>query len=205
MTGAPTPRRPRRRDLILDAAARLFAQRGYAVTGIDDIGAAAGITGPGVYRHFASKEELFKALMQRAIERLMLDEGPAPPPDEPPEDALHRLIDSLAESVVSIGDLATVIWSEQSHLDPTTQAWVAQVHRLRVLDWLHVLSRLDPARTDAEHVTMVNAVYGMMLDASYRTKTMDKAHLRELLRGMAERSLRPRPRPRTRPSAARGR
>src|SRR3990172_3114367 len=44
---------PGRREAILDAATHLFSARGYADTGIDDIGAAVGITGPAVYRHFA--------------------------------------------------------------------------------------------------------------------------------------------------------
>lgn len=192
MTRTAAPRRPRRRELILDAATTLFAQRGYAATGIDDIGAAAGISGPGVYRHFGSKEELFKALVQRGVESLLLAEEA--PDDESPEEALVRLVNALVESILSAGELATVIWSEQSHLDETTQAWIVRVHRLRVLDWVHVLSRLDPDRSDAEHVAMVNGVYGMMLDASSHTRGIDQTHLRELLRGMATRSLRRGPR-----------
>ena len=45
-----------RREEILDAAARLFAERGYHGVSIDDIGAAVGMSGPGFYRHFAGKE-----------------------------------------------------------------------------------------------------------------------------------------------------
>ena len=57
----PSPRTGRgvsRREAILDAATKLFSTRGYADTGIDDIGEAVGVTGPAVYRHFASKQEL---------------------------------------------------------------------------------------------------------------------------------------------------
>ena len=56
-----------RRQAILDAATRLFSSRGYADTGIDDIGEAVGITGPAVYRHFTSKQELLVAVLERAV------------------------------------------------------------------------------------------------------------------------------------------
>ena len=51
-----------RRELLLRAAADLFAARGFHDVGMDDIGAAAGITGPGVYRHFASQQALLEDL-----------------------------------------------------------------------------------------------------------------------------------------------
>ena len=56
---------PQRRTLIETAAARLFAERGYAGTRLDDVAAAAGVTKPMVYRHFASKKALYLALLDR--------------------------------------------------------------------------------------------------------------------------------------------
>lgn len=52
-----------RRAGVLDAAATLFAQRGYAGTRLDDVAAAAGVTKPIVYRHFDSKKALYLALL----------------------------------------------------------------------------------------------------------------------------------------------
>lgn len=53
-----------RRATIERAAERLFAERGYAGTRLDDVAAAAGITKPVLYRHFASKEALHRALLE---------------------------------------------------------------------------------------------------------------------------------------------
>ncbi len=53
---------------ILDAAERLFAQQGYAATSLRDIAAAADIQQPGLYKHFASKEDLYHQVYQRALE-----------------------------------------------------------------------------------------------------------------------------------------
>ena len=54
-------RKAETRQGLLDAAYRVFAQRGYAQATIDDIAAAGGVSKGAVYHHFASKEELFRA------------------------------------------------------------------------------------------------------------------------------------------------
>ncbi|MBY6540460.1 TetR/AcrR family transcriptional regulator [Rhodococcus sp. BP-349] len=62
--GSPRPRR------LLDAAADLFGARGYAAVGIDDVAAAAGVTGPSVYRWFDSKYDLLRTLHLTTVDRL---------------------------------------------------------------------------------------------------------------------------------------
>jgi AcrR family transcriptional regulator len=54
-----------RRALIVEAAGRLFGERGYDGTRLDDVAAAAGVTKPILYRHFASKMALYLALLER--------------------------------------------------------------------------------------------------------------------------------------------
>jgi AcrR family transcriptional regulator len=54
-----------RRELIETAAARLFAERGYAGTTLDEVASAAHVTKPMVYRHFESKKALYLALLER--------------------------------------------------------------------------------------------------------------------------------------------
>lgn len=51
-------RRPYRRTEIQQAALRLFHERGFAETSMEDIGAAVGLAGPSIYRHFSSKAEI---------------------------------------------------------------------------------------------------------------------------------------------------
>ena len=60
-----------RRELVLEAAADLFAARGFHAVGMDDIGEAAGISGPGVYRHFPSKQALLETLLDRTMDRML--------------------------------------------------------------------------------------------------------------------------------------
>ncbi|HUP84047.1 MAG TPA: helix-turn-helix domain-containing protein [Acidimicrobiales bacterium] len=73
MATAPAPRqlldRAARRETILRGAAEAFARKGYAGTSMEDVAAAAGITKLIVYRHFASKEELYDAVLEGVSER----------------------------------------------------------------------------------------------------------------------------------------
>jgi len=59
-----------RRELITEAAGRLFGERGYDGTRLDDIAAAAGVTKPVLYRHFDSKRDLYLALLARHRDEL---------------------------------------------------------------------------------------------------------------------------------------
>lgn len=68
--------RPTRRAAILRAASAAFVERGFADTSMDDVAAAAGITRMIVYRHFATKEALYEAVLQHVRGRLA-EEGTA--------------------------------------------------------------------------------------------------------------------------------
>lgn len=60
----------RRRDEILDAAAKLFADRGYAATDLQAVADALGVGKGTLYRYFPSKERLFLAAVDRGMRRL---------------------------------------------------------------------------------------------------------------------------------------
>jgi AcrR family transcriptional regulator len=63
-------RRAERREQLLAAATQAFARAGFAATSLDDIAAAAGISRVLLYRHFESKADLYRAVLDRAIQRL---------------------------------------------------------------------------------------------------------------------------------------
>src|SRR3954451_23397630 len=62
--------RGERRERILASATSLFLENGFHGAGIDDIAAAAGVTGPAIYRHFKNKNAVLVALFDRLAERL---------------------------------------------------------------------------------------------------------------------------------------
>lgn len=98
---APSPPPPRvrlpadqRRSLIVAAAAQRFARGGYGGTRLEDIAAAAGVTKPMVYRHFASKKALYLALLSRHEDDLS---GFFEPSDDAPE---PRTPDDLVRAIL---------------------------------------------------------------------------------------------------------
>jgi AcrR family transcriptional regulator len=68
----PTRRLPRaqRREQILDAATRAFARAGFATTSLEAIAAEAGVTPVILYRHFASKADLYREVLDNGYTRL---------------------------------------------------------------------------------------------------------------------------------------
>lgn len=59
-----------RRETIEDAATALFAERGYQGASIDEIARRSGVTPPVVYDHFASKQDLYRRLLERHFSEL---------------------------------------------------------------------------------------------------------------------------------------
>jgi AcrR family transcriptional regulator len=70
--GATPKRRVRlsrasRRETLLDAGARAFAERGFQATSMEDVAQKAGVTRLIVYRHFDSKEDLYRSVLDRSV------------------------------------------------------------------------------------------------------------------------------------------
>ena len=87
-----------RRELITEAAGRLFGERGYDGTRLDDIAAAAGVTKPVLYRHFDSKRDLYLALLARHREDLPTFVG-AMPAEGSLQDRLRAVLEIWLEYV----------------------------------------------------------------------------------------------------------
>ena len=81
-----------RRALIVEAAGRLFGDRGYDATRLDHIAAAAGVTKPVLYRHFDGKQALYLALLERHREDLATFAA-AIPAEGTPEERLRAVLE----------------------------------------------------------------------------------------------------------------
>ena len=145
-THGPSTERGRvRRDQIIAAATQLFYQHGFAATGIDDIGAAAGITGPGVYRHFAGKDEILIAVLDRIW--MMLRAGIEAAADLEPKEALDLLIETHVRLSVSQRAEFTLLIEDLRFL-PAEYQERASSNRARYQDsWALVIVELYPNLT----------------------------------------------------------
>lgn len=73
MSTSATVRMPRaqRRNQLLELATRVFSEKGYQATSMDDIAAAAGVTKPVLYQHFNSKESLYIEVLDIIAESML--------------------------------------------------------------------------------------------------------------------------------------
>jgi AcrR family transcriptional regulator len=94
----------RRRPLVLDAAFELFLEHGYDGTSMEAVARAAGVTKPVVYDCFASKEELFTALLRREETRVLGQIAAALPRGADSDDAELLLGDALTAFLRAVAD-----------------------------------------------------------------------------------------------------
>ncbi|WP_280331234.1 TetR/AcrR family transcriptional regulator [Nocardia wallacei] len=125
-----------RRTVLVEAGARLFAERAYDAVLMEDVAAAAGVSRALVYRHFPSKRQLFIAVYEQAVEQLLtatqLD--PAEPLPRQLEAALNTHFEYFEANPHSVLAANRVLAS-----DPTVQSIIAgelAEMRHRVLDAL---------------------------------------------------------------------
>jgi AcrR family transcriptional regulator len=175
-----------RREVILASAAELFSQHGYPATGIDEIGAAAGISGPGVYRHFDNKSGVLDEVVRRAVEKVVA--GVADAVDEGATDweVLEGLVRNMITSVLDDRAGWAVVVREQRHLDPAARRGLARAHRLHVEEWVHALSSARPDLADAEVRVIVHGVLGATAPFAVRYDAgLERGRTEELLQATA--------------------
>lgn len=163
---AASTRGAARREAILNAAAQLFAERGYAAVGMDDIGAAAGVTGPAIYRHFGAKASVLTAVFDRVIDAVTNDPdviGDLPgEADEDPADRLHYLIRTYAAAVAGRRGLMAVFIREVHHLPAEDRGLLEERERALVGRWRALLSLVHPNWSDEQVRTAVHGAFGML-------------------------------------------
>ena len=151
-----------RRAALLDAAARLFAERGFERVTLEDVGGAAGISGPAVYRHFAGKQAVLAAILVDASEGLLAG-GRAVVDREP--DAAAALRELVAFHVAFAVANAPVIRVQDRDLDSLADADQAAVRSLQrdyVQLWVDLLAELEPTAGAAELRARAHAGFGLM-------------------------------------------
>lgn len=156
-----------RRDEILDAAARLFAERGYHGVTIDDIGAAVGMTGPALYRHFSGKEDVLAQMLLRISVRLR-DEGARRVEAAPDAaSALEALLRWHVDFSLHQPALITVHGRELGNVPEPARRQVRRLQRLYVEEWVGVASELLPGASLARLRVAVHAAIGLLNSTPY--------------------------------------
>ena len=182
-------RRPDRRARILQAALDLFHRNGYHATGMDEIGAAAGISGPGIYRHFESKEQILATGIREALTAGLERNRAILAGRASPREALDGLIASFVEGLIADRWLSAVIMRERHALAPESRRWVDQAERAHIEAWVQALGRLRPDLDEREARLMVHAGLWMCLCVAYYDSGLEPGREAEMLIAMVRAAL----------------
>jgi AcrR family transcriptional regulator len=182
VAGAPAKRRSRR-DEILEVAVGLFATRGYHGVSMDDIGAAAGVTGPALYHHFAGKEAMLAAALRPVSERLLAGgrERVAEHPTDPAA-ALVALVDFQVDFALNNPAVIALHLHELDRLPAEPRREIRRLQRLYVEEWVEVLGALRPEMPAGEARVLAHAAFGLMNSTPFLSGEIDRNRCADLLR-----------------------
>lgn len=172
----------KRRQELLAIAAELFAARGFANVTVDEIGDAAGVSGPALYHHFSGKEALLGEMLIDISEYLL--EGGRDVVAAGGDDALERLVRFHAEFAVHDRSLITVHFRDLVHATERDQQRVRQLQSRYALLWAEELRHRQPALDARTAQAAVHATFGLINSTPFSGR-LAAADMVELLTAMA--------------------
>lgn len=151
-----------RRDKLIAAAERLVAERGFLAVRLEDIGAAVGVSGPAIYRHFPNKEALLVELLVGISTRLLAGAKSVVTDAADADAALDGLIDFHLDFALNESDLIRIQDRDLGHLPEPAKRQVRKAQRQYVEIWVDVLLQLDRADEASDARLMAHAVFGLL-------------------------------------------
>lgn len=182
--GAPDvvrTRDPHRRAKILSAAADLISSRGFHAVSMAEIGAEAGITGSGIYRHFESKAGILVALFDEIIDDLISEQSSVLAGNGAARVFLDGLVDRQVDFVVGKRELARVYYNEILHLPETDRVRLRRKQRMYVEEWVHLVCEVDPGLSDSRARSIVQAAIGAIQSCLFYRVGLSTTELTDVL------------------------
>jgi AcrR family transcriptional regulator len=184
---APNPRSRRKSDRrlqLLAAAERLFAERGFLAVRLEDIGAAAGVSGPAIYRHFPNKESLLVELLVGISTRLLAGAREVLSRETGAAATLDGLIDFHLDFALGEPDLIRIQDRDLAYLPTAAERQVRRAQRQYVEVWVGVLREVDSALAETDARLMAHAAFGLLNSTPHILKPDGAARSRSVMRAM---------------------
>jgi AcrR family transcriptional regulator len=187
-----SPRRRSRRDEILEVAVALFAARGYHGVSMDDVGAAAGVTGPALYHHFAGKEAMLVAALIPVSERLLAG-GREKIADHrgDPARSLAALVDFHVEFALDNPAVIALHLHELDRLPDDPRRQIRRLQRLYVEEWVGVITELHVGMSHDEARVLAHAAFGLMNSTPFIGPEVERGRRATLLRASTLAAIQP--------------
>ncbi len=184
-------RRRTRREEILEIAVGLFAARGYHGVSMDDVGAAAGVTGPALYHHFAGKEAMLAAALNPVSENLLAGgRSRVASYSGDPAAALVALVDFHVDFALNNPAVITLHLHELDRLPDEPRREIRRLQRLYVEEWVGLLTSVRPELSAGEARVLAHAAFGLMNSTPFLSGEVDRSRCAALLRAATLAALR---------------
>jgi AcrR family transcriptional regulator len=174
-----------RRSALLHSAAALFAERGFERVSLEDLGAAVGVSGPAVYRHFANKQAVLAALLIDVSRELVAGADSVIASSADAASTLRSLIAFHVDFALSNADVIVVQDRDLDSLGTPDRDVVRSLQRGYIEAWVGVLAAIHPAPSTAELRIRARATFGLINSTPHSARTSPKAAVRTLLESMA--------------------
>ncbi|MFQ6392463.1 TetR/AcrR family transcriptional regulator [Nocardia sp. KC 131] len=174
-----------RRAQLKEAGARLIAERGFLGMRLDDLGAAVGISGPAVYRHFPNKEALLVELLVGVSQRL-LDGGKAVVARTgTAEAALAGLVDFHLDFALGEPELIRIQDRDLDNVPTVARRELRRTQRQYVEIWVAILRELHPDLLEETARVQAHAAFGLINSTPHSATSATATRARPILRRMA--------------------
>lgn len=174
---------PTRREQILAAAAELFARHGFHGVGIDEIGAAVGVSGPALYRHFRSKDAMLGEMLT-SISEVLLAGGQERRDASAPAGVLGELIRFHVDFALDNPSLITVQERNLGNLTEPDRRRVRALQRRYVEVWVQAIRDTAPGVDEPTARAAAHAVFGL-INSTPHSRHLGREGMATMLREMA--------------------
>jgi AcrR family transcriptional regulator len=177
-----------RREQILHTAAELFAARGFHGVSVGELGAACGITGPALYRHFASKNAMLAEMLVSISEELLVVGRERVAETSAAHEAVRALVDWHVDFALHNKALIVVQDRDWASLPEDAREQVRNLQRRYVELWVDQLRKLHRDLDAKRARAMAHATFGL-INSTPHSAMLAEPDMRRLLEEMALKAL----------------
>ncbi|KUI27439.1 TetR family transcriptional regulator [Mycobacterium sp. IS-1742] len=176
-------------EALLVESMRLFNQKGYRDTSMEDIAAAVSMPASGIYRYFSGKSDILAGAFRRSADRWSAEMSVILDTTADREEALAKLIDGHVARSFSEPELDYVYYTERLNMSPADQQILRNLQRSTVETWADLVVTLRPEWTAGQARFAVYAALAVTIDLGRLVHYRNSPYARALVAGLMDLTL----------------